>query len=83
MRRQKKIHSSGKARRLEFRVWGVQGRSLTRKRAPLGPYQENAPPWDPTLCPGSWGGPRGVGVLLSARYPCRNQGCGKAAAVVE
>ena len=34
--------------------------------------QENALPWDPTvgLCLGSSGGPRGVGVLLWARYHC-------------
>ena len=35
--------------------------------------QENAPPYDPTvgLCPGSWGGLRGLGVFLWARYPCK------------
>ena len=34
--------------------------------------QEHATPEAPTvgLCLGSWGGPRGVRVLLWARYPC-------------
>ena len=35
-------------------------------------YKETHPSEDPTvgLCLGSLGGPRGVGVFVSARYPC-------------
>ena len=47
---------------------------LGRSKDPTGvPHlQENAPPQDPTvgLCLGSQGGPRGLGFLLWARYPC-------------
>ena len=51
--------------------------SRVRVRVVHSPLQgyliyENAPPQDPIvgLCLGSWGGPRGLGVFLSARYPC-------------
>ena len=39
-----------------------RGTSHIRKRTPVGPYRRPLH--------GSWGGPRGVGVFLFARYPC-------------
>ena len=48
-----------------------RGTSLTRKRTPLGPYRR---PMHRVLGE-SWGGPRGVGVFLWARYPCTGDGC--------
>ena len=39
-------------------------------------HKKTHPPKDPTvgLCLGSKGDPRGVGVFLRARYPCRKKG---------
>ena len=41
-------------------------------------HKKTLPPSDPTvgLCLGSYGGPRGKGVFLWARYPCSVQGFG-------
>ena len=61
--------------RERFGVW-EGGRDKGRRFTGVPHLQENAPPWDPTvgLCLGSWGGPRGVGGFLCAKYPCRELG---------
>jgi hypothetical protein len=71
-----------------WRGWGGTGRLQGSSRRDAGrlricreayrgtSLKKIEPPYDPTVgpCPGPYWGPRGMGVFLSARYPCRHDG---------
>ena len=56
---------------VSLRIYERKAVCLHFARRPSEGFQ-TASTWHPAvgLCPGSWGGPRGVGVFLCARYPC-------------
>ena len=64
--RENEVTHSARRRRLD-------DTAVSRWRSGVPHLQENATPEDPTisLCLGSWGGRRGMGVFLWTRYRCR------------